>query len=701
MSNDELTIRVQPLEEPWVTLGAGEWRGIHPENFRASSNAHGSDTASFALRRDPGAPIPDLQAFTPVEVEVGGVKVWSGRIKETPINDGNDAKISVECQGWQYHLDDDVYERTYIHTRLSDWTDVRSLTQINLNLWPGSASVSQDRQISCSFPKDITIRNTAAVGVFLDLGPDPNSWAQYVSVDALFPHLSASLWFFCRGAHTLGGDHFNGNPSDYNDAWAIQNPTNGRYNGALATPRRYVCLFYWFNAADQGFPWEYALWMTDIRVYSQNDATFHSGGLQTLKASTIIKDAVNKATLQLSSDQTNIVDMAATPGSYFTVPDFSMTSGPRTTRETVEAANAFHDFMYKVDVEKKVHFQPKPTVPSVEIGSWPGVEFSDASANSGEEIYNRVVVTGTAPNGDIIRSARYTAGLPEIAKDSVLSNVQLTNAKFLTNVTGWNSNGPLVWLSGGPASTGGYMMVQNSPTPGVYFANSSFAGTFKKGKAYKVTIWSQTPESNTTVTTHIHFGHWASGDLAFLDITPYEIRASFREYTLIWVPSVDRTSAEIRMSWSSNQIHDAYIDDVTLYESRATLLDRRGLNRAKILPINSPLTKTVGDQIGDVFLRAHRTTPFKGSFTAQGGIRRALGGAPVHPAELLLATSQLVRVSHRIDPDTGAWGRDGVMASVEYDHDQRQSVVQIDNQRRNFEAFLERLAVVTGNALQS
>jgi hypothetical protein len=55
-----------------------------------------------------------------------------------------------------------------------------------------------------------------------------------------------------------------------------------------------------------------------------------------------------------------------------------------------------------------------------------------------------------------------------------------------------------------------------------------------------------------------------------------------------------------------------------------------------------------------------------------------------------------VRCAHRTDPDTGAWSRDGTIASIQYDHDSLTSTVSLDENRSGFDALLARLAVVVG-----
>ena len=66
----------------------------------------------------------------------------------------------------------------------------------------------------------------------------------------------------------------------------------------------------------------------------------------------------------------------------------------------IDAANAVQDFRVEIDANRRPVFEPKPSTPKIEIGAWPGSEFEDASANSGDEIYNRIIVEGTGPDGE-------------------------------------------------------------------------------------------------------------------------------------------------------------------------------------------------------------------------------------------------------------------------------------------------------------
>ena len=117
----------------WTRIGSDGNRGIVPEGLSLSANEAGPDTCSFTLRRVAHLPWPDLLAFNQCEVWIGGTLVWGGRIWEAPLSDAEEDVIAVQGRGWQYHLDDDLLSRYYVHTRLSDWRDSRSFPDTD---WP-------------------------------------------------------------------------------------------------------------------------------------------------------------------------------------------------------------------------------------------------------------------------------------------------------------------------------------------------------------------------------------------------------------------------------------------------------------------------------------------------------------------------------------------------------------------------------------
>jgi hypothetical protein len=100
--------------------------------------------------------------------------------------------------------------------------------------------------------------------------------------------------------------------------------------------------------------------------------------------------------------------------------------------------------------------------------------------------------------------------------------------------------------------------------------------------------------------------------------------------------------------------------------------------------------------IGDAWLYQHLRAQFKGSITVKTptSLRDYATGDSVHPSRLILQAGELIRLSDRIDPDTGQIGRDARIASVTYDHDSESVSVELDNRRDNLQNLLNRIGVV-------
>jgi hypothetical protein len=150
------------------------------------------------------------------------------------------------------------------------------------------------------------------------------------------------------------------------------------------------------------------------------------------------------------------------------------------------------------------------------------------------------------------------------------------------------------------------------------------------------------------------------------------------------------------LSFSPNSA--GWIDSIQPVQvARATLPDHRGFLKTKVVQVSAAMTPDGAQQIADVFLQTHMRTPLKGTLTIEpGGARYVKGDGHVHPSKLLTMVGELVQLDHRIDPDTGAQGRTGVIAAVSYDADSETATVTLDSSRDNFEAVLARYGAVTG-----
>lgn len=691
-SNNSLMVRLQTLDSGWETVGADRLRGVVAENFQGSSNAWGSDRCSFQLRRDPGAIQPDLSAFTPCRVFVGGVRVWSGRVKETPAQDGAEPTISVAGEGMQYHLDDDVYDRIYLHSRISEYTDVRSFPLADLTRWTANGVVTTGGTATMGWSNGTVLPQSNCVGVVFDLGPTNTAVEFGIESEALNTPVG-TYNFLVRTASSIdqllitGGQFSTGLTRSH-----PASPAAFSDSGSFATAYRYVCCFLIRTGAATTLTTDILWRVNAIRIVT--DGTYLTAGVSSLTADKVVKDALLRSTIKFSSDQSQI-----SPGTFI-VPEFAL-SGAQTAREVITGINAYENFETKIDVWDRACFRPRTVDPIYEIGTWSGAELSDASTNSGDEIYNRVLVQATGPDGQPLSVSRSAGGLSLVAPVyEALPSTFLPNGGFDVNTTGWTASlGTLSrTTTAAEFDTGpGALKITPDGATSKFILTATLTGTFQAGTTYIAQMRLSTANNAAVSLPTVTFGDRTisfANDLvlgSFLSIP-------FVSVSISWAPQTDSTASLTFIGLGGPITAALFIDNVFLFKSTPTLVDRRGFTRTKILPVSSGITTSVGNQIGDLYLKSHRTIPFRGSFqvVGQGGVRRVIGGGTVHPAWMLTDTGQLVRCVDRVDPDTGAWGRTGTIASVNYDHNSLTSSISLDDDRGGFETMLSRYSIVVG-----
>lgn len=398
-----------------VPLGSED--GIRPENVVLVADRWGSATAKFDLRRRPHELWPDLQAFTPISVEIGGLPAWSGRLMDTPTREGEHV-LSVQAEGWQAHLDDQAVERFYIHSRLADWKDTRQVPGCTLggNGFPSGYTVSNEQgQIVLALPQGSDAPpGSNWVGVTLDLGPGQAANAISLDWDSA-NNTSGNVYVYARATSSKDPRNHGG---AYADAFTFAHNTgaSGTTTGTFSTGYRYVHVFMYFDAGAGG-PIGADHWfrIKEARVFAASG--YRSGAASVLKASQIIADVAQFPEL-LSSDLSGI------QASSFSIPEYAPRAG-RTPREHITAANAYEDWQAMVDVDRRLVYRPLPTAPTMNAGSAPGFTFDDTSANSGEEIYNAARIEAEQPDGTPLRFLRAGAG------DTLADERGFTRAKTL------------------------------------------------------------------------------------------------------------------------------------------------------------------------------------------------------------------------------------------------------------------------------
>ncbi len=681
----DATVRLQALDGVWETCGVDRLAGIVPENISCTANEWGSEKASFDLRRDPGGIYPDLTAFTPVDIEVGGTKVLAGRVSSTPSRDGSDSVVNVQCEGWQYHLDDDVYERRYVIGSMGEFVDYRSKYYAALGAGAAlaGAQVQADANaLVMTIPGGVTFTNSAYAGVMIDLGPFTT--AQRIVMTWSAYGADANISIIARASADDGWS----SSSDAISTTLVAGPTTSA--GTFGTPGRYVTLFIFRNGVT-GAPAAGTDWwakVTDVKIFAST--AYESGNASILKASDVVSDALGRATLFLT-------DTTGVTATSFSIPEYAP-DAPRTPREHINAVNAYHAWRAQVTVDRRLIFQAQPSAPLFEAGEWSGCEIADASMNDGDEIYSRCIVEATGPDGVLLRTARAQAQQAGVGLQAIASPVP-DNPSFAVNTASWTAAGSAITRDTGtfdstPASG---RWDKTGASDALSFGldlTTTFTGTFIAGLTYTLTF--AIKASAATNNCGVQFGDL--GPTAnYAEAALVNISTGFTTQTIAWTPTANLTSAKLKFRAGGSPVF-YYIDSLQLFSAKPTIVDRRGFRRTKILPVSSAMTSAAAQQIADTYLSLHRYTPYRGTLqvTGQGGIRTHQGGQGIHPADLLLYTQEKVRLTNRINPDDGSVGRDGTIASVSYDHNTNTANVELDNRTTNFEAFLGRHAVISG-----
>lgn len=681
-----VTVRLGTLDGQWETCGVDRVANVIPESLDLSSDEWGSKTCTFDLKRDPGQVWPDISAFSPVRIEIDGQDVWSGRVAETP---ARGQVMSVACEGWQHHLDDDMLDQFWVHNHLADWKDTRGFLEENLTQFTTAGSVqAENGAITIGWPNATVLPAGASVGVKLDLGPNRQAETIGLEVKGVTGAANSAGWLFVIGSNT--GNYWPGsnNTGIGGDKLLSVIGTNSNvYQGSFSLPCRYITIAIAINTGVT-LNGDVMLQIKNVVVGGKTGVVQSASTNSLLKASTVIGDALDKGTSLLSPDRSAIT------ATSFNIPELAPTD-PQTPRELIQTANGWHNWNRKVDAGKRMVFAAQPSRPKYVAG--PGVMPEEQSQNSGRDIYNRVLVTGTDPAGQQVKAWRMAA--PGLAP--VFSNYlcpQPVNGTFGTDVSNWS-----LW----PANTGTFVRTTtagefDSSPAGMKISHASnypiviglLDGGLQGGRTYRLRCWLKAPTGGgsplyrVTLTDGKTLG---SGEIVgnttgtfAADITvPYDWPTAYVYFTV----------------YNGTPPVSGCIDSITLERQVGSLPDRRRFTRTKQLQVGATLPSdgVAAAAIGDLWLQTHASTPFRGTvtFTGQDSLRDRLTGQPVPLQQLLADTGQLIHFPDRGNPDTGAVGRDGRITAVQYNPATDTATVTLDNNRADFDALMSRLAVAS------
>ena len=695
MQGKDTVVHIQRTDGSWDILGQSVARGIQPEDPDLQVDDHGPKTASFNLRRSPGALWPDVRKYAKVLIQVAGLDVWGGRIADTPVRSSGDTVMSVQCEGAQAHLDDDVYERKYIVTDLSAWVDRRSnlATSVGSGAHCAAGQVSNDGGLMLMFPDDASVAANDDCGVMLDMGPGGSAARiVYEGTSSANNNGTPQVQFYL-----LAGDDPSGagssvivGPQALTTIGASFGPTGQNLGG-----KRYVFLVLHWNAggnvADDAW-----IKFSSIQVFA--DSAYESGSASTLLLDEITGDALDRASVLFDADRSLI----AAPADPFYIPEFAFTE-PRTPRQAVEAGNAFQDMQYGVDHRWRVFLRDRPALSQaqVEIGAWSGSESEDQG--DGDEIYSRCIVKASGPDGSPIRAERTQIQQAGVTL-SPISSPSVVNPGFESNATGWSAVASAIArstsspLSGTASGRWDNTGASDALGPGdvlLYgISAAGFSGTFRAGVTYGLQV--TVVASAGSLWMNLSFG--ASGKYATVPIVATTTPST---WLVTWTPTVDYAGSAVYAGLQVIVVATpgyVKVDDLALSTAQPTIVDRAGFQRSKVIDASFMLTDSAARRIADKYLAGHKTSPFKGRRTLTGprAVRNSLTGQYEGLERLLLRYGEPLMDTSAIDPDTGLPGRAGRIASVSYKPATDSATVELDNSRANFEALLERIGLAVG-----
>lgn len=688
-------VHLQTLDGVWEVGGADRRRGIWPEDVNCNWDDWGPKTASFTLKRDPGAVTPDISGLTPIVIEKAS-GAWEGFVDATPPADWH--ALQLEAAGWQDYGSDDLEQKTYVHQQLSEWVDIRGLLDVNLSNWSqGLQAQGQDvGGIVLGAPVGATWKTATAVGVILDLGPG-NACKRVVLDVERGPGAPAAVQLYCRTADAPGTLFAGGVDTTESSFSTTALPTIAQsstlFSSSFATARRYVSIFLYNNGATYTPTNDDTLRIRNAIMFAET--AYESGNASVLKASDVLKDALPRLCSLWSPDVTGV------DATLLSLPHVAPTAN-RSFRDIVDALNSLHGYVAKLERNRRFRFKPQPSVPVVAVGSWPGADFKDTSKNATRDIYNKAIGSGQDGAGRPIKVERYTAQLAGIPGEYVATPA-FPNPSFAVDVSGWTAVAP---IGGSMTFTRDTTIFDTSPasmnvqdmftTLANYMYTDASSGTFKKGIAYRITLRFRSFSS-----THYVVLRLGSGSDAATAIFP-AVPNSFTSLPVVWVPKADYAASAVRL-----EVHTMLatfgqnynIDTITVEVVRPTLLDKRGRIRAQQVSIPSQaVDETVIQAFCDIWLQTHMRTRARGDLTVMGNAARQFTThAPFHPFELGDLTRELVCLLDEQDPDTGAIGRNVPIAQVAYEGNTETAKISLDDNREDFEKVVARYELLSGS----
>jgi hypothetical protein len=676
-------IRAQVLEGSWQILGRDILPGVEPREVLPTWGPNGPESLGFTLYRSPTRVHAELRPYTPVEwypdERADGPPLWSGYTMQAP--PGGDSDVtSVTCVGWHFYREDRPGSALYVHDDLSAWQDCRSVATADLDEFTSTWAVDVGNGgVSIAYPgPHRAAGGSPRGGVYIDLGPG------IVPARLRVEWERSGVWAGSAALYVLGTDT---DPGVAGAGSAITTLSAvGADTGTLTTTtaQRYLILYVASSVVQDAAAW---LRLTALRVFV--DAAYESSGASIFTADQGIKHARNTLCPLLSTDDSRIAAVT------FPIRHSAWLREDSTARQRHDAWNDFHGYRLGVDAERRVFFQPQPSVPRLEVDASDfGVDYVPTSTNDGTEVYNHVSVRGRSGSGEELRLDRWLSdyGLaPPVPTD-----VFPSNPSFDVDAAGWTN--ATRFTGGGVPSAPGGGLIGYSGWPATA---SMTGGTFLKGRVYTLSMYLSLDGTGDGASAILRFGTSTDyGEFEFWK-HPGVLDTTAR---VTWQPLADTAAASVQLSVQPGRIRPASLGAI----SGATIdtleivrvggpLGMRNRRRSFTLNVSAATDEIALDALAEAWLLGHRSVPHKANLTVAGdAVTDLVAGRQVPANELGRYYGEMIRVLSVPDPDTGALtSRDGVIASVQ---GYAPASLALDSERRSLEALMARMGVVQGTA---
>lgn len=670
MSAPEITVWVQPLGAGWTPIGADLGVELIPQSVTYERvRLGGSSTASFEVRRDTRGSWSDLGSFTPVLIELGGVKVWRGRIVGTPKKTGAERVWSVQCEGMYAHMNDDLTNSVFVKDGWAGWQDARQIPGRTTTLtgWSATGNVTNTDfgQATISFDKATQVDANGRVGLIYDAGP--GNVIESIYLEAAMPSDTGDGSANLKVCSSTDGNTL----SEETTVMACTASNTYSNVTTFATPRRYVCVYYHRSAATT-YAIAFAIFLKEVRLAASS--TYLTSGDSNVTLSDIVRSDLAACCPLISSDTTLLADTATA------VPQF-WPDNWATPRERLESLIAVDPSQFTIlpETVPRAKITSIPTRPTwVYDAGTDGGSFDDAGANDGQEMFSGVVVPYTDSTG-----ARADSGYTTES-----GSIAFTNGTFDVNATGWSATIGSVARVTTPVYAGaGSLQVTTGPAGDFEFATSSFSAALKPGRTYTVRFKARVNSGGVEWDELGIISNHYSGYTALFPSEQF-VEDGWVGLTFTFVATVASLTLTFTAFGLPVSTAAFFVDSFEIELHGATLIDRRGFRR-RIALQSDVSTSTAAAAHADAFLDTAQYPPFKGSLSLTGYARKYGTDESVPVGQI--PDGEALLVYDDANPATGSVGRVGIIERVSYSHESQTAQIDLDSR----EDILDQIMLAT------